>query len=85
MHSPAQAIHATLGTTIRAGAKLVGESESAWSRYVGGKANPTASKVQGWLESLERNGRTIMLAWGHEGCKVWSCRTWLEHETARPL
>ena len=48
-------------------AAIVGESESAWSRYVAGKASPTAGKVHGWLRTLRENGAPLTLTWTADG------------------
>ena len=68
--TPAAAIHAALDTSIRKASALVGEHESRWSRYVSGKVDPSAAKVQGWLESLKAAGRPVVLRWGADGCEV---------------
>jgi len=69
--TPAAAIQAHLATTNRAASRLVGERhEGEWSRYVAGKASPSAKKIQSWLTSLAANGRPLALHWMAEGCSV---------------
>jgi transcriptional regulator with XRE-family HTH domain len=58
----ATAIQAHLGLTGKDAAERVGEHPVAWSMYCRGKRDPSAHKIQCWLDRLG-----LTLTWGPAG------------------